>query len=281
MEAASQASRLSPEELSRTTFIVADLSGEFDGEEGMIWPKKISSLNHDRFVQLVDRLSQSNTGRFAVQAEAKALEAEEAERIDVETAVASALERGDDPSIAKSLGSEADLVILGEPSGPNPKWARGVASFLAERTRALEPPESPLMEREEENLANAMERMDIEDLAKHFAGSKNAFTVQNICEEDPNLFFSHAMVQAIVPTQLKWDKVVAKMNAATGNEKGATNQIIDLSRLDASLLAPREVGKDDEVHMDSVKRKRRKKMRKHKYRKFRKATRVERNRLKK
>jgi hypothetical protein len=272
MEAASQASRLSPEELSRTTFVVK--LGESD-QEGA-WPKKVVRLDHDRFVKLVDRLSQSQTGLYAVQAEAKALEAEQAQRKDIDSAVASALERGEDPSVAKSLGSEADLVILGEPSGPNPEWPRGVASFLVDKTRALEPPKAAT-DKGHEDVVAALEQMDLEDLAKHFGQS--AVTVQNVSEDHANLLLNHAMVQAILPSALKWDAVVAKMEAATSVDKTASTQTVDWSIVNAGWESADNDGND--VHMDSVKRKRRKKMRKHKYRKFRKATRTERNRLKK
>lgn len=274
MEAASQASRLSPEELSRTTFVVK--LGESDHEGA--WPEKVTKLNHDRFVKLVDRLSQSQTGLYAVQAEAKALEVEQAQKKDVESAVASAMERGEDPSVAKSLGSEADLVVLGEPSGPNPEWPRGVASYLVDKTRALEPPRAPA-DKAEEGVLTAVERVDLEDLVKHFAGSESAVTVQNVSEDNANMLLNHAMVQAILPSALQWDAVVAKMEAATSVDKTAPAQAVDWSIINADWEPMDNDG--DEVHMDSVKRKRRKKMRKHKYRKFRKATRTERNRLKK
>jgi len=286
MEAASRASRLSADELSKTTFIISGALNEKDDSQESTWPKRVASLDHNRFVKLIDSLSKKGTGRKAVQAEAQALEEEEASREDVESAVANAIERGEDPSVAKSLGSEADLVVLGEPSGPNPAWPRGVATFLAEKTRALEAPEAPSMDGAEE-LESGMESMEIEELAKHFAGSANAFTMQNMSEDDPNLMLSHAMVQATLPSRLKWDAIVAKMDAATNVEGESLNKAVDVSALNADLL-PAEEGNeeetnenDDEVHLDSVKRKRKKKMRKHKYRKFRKATRVERNRLKK
>ena len=284
MEVASQASRLSPEQLSRTTFVISGAaSNGKDGsgdQQGMVWPRKVASLDFARFSKLVDSISKPGVGSEAIHIQAVALEQEESHRKDVENAVANALERGEDTSVVANLGSEAELVVLGEPSGPNPKWPRGVATFLAERTRALEPPAAPLMEGEAE-LVQAMEKLEMEELARHFTGSENAFTMQNMSEDDPNLLLSHAMVQATLPARLQWDSVVAKMDAATG-DKLATSPV-DLSSLNANLLQAEEKASDegDEVHMDSVRRKRRKKMRKHKYRKFRKATRVERTRLKK
>ncbi|UZJ51295.1 hypothetical protein CBS101457_000615 [Exobasidium rhododendri] len=280
MEAASRASRLSADQLSRTTFVITGSLSEESGSKETVWPQKVATLDYSRFVKLVDSLSKEGGGRKAVQAEAKILEKEEANRKDVESAVANALERGESTKVAKSLGSEADLVVLGEPNGPNPEWARGVATFLAEKTRALEAPKAP-SSGEIQDLEKRVEEIGIEELAQHFAGSSNAFTMQSMSEDDPNLMLSHAFVQATLPDRLKWDGIVAKMDAATGIERSRTNEVIDLSTLNADLLTAEEANEDDEVHMDSVKRKRKKKMRKHKYRKFRKATRVERNRLKK
>jgi hypothetical protein len=276
MEAASQASKLSPEELSRTLFVVTGVSET--GKEP-VWPVKVHSISHDRFTKLIDRLSTSQSGLDAVEEEAEALEAEEAHKRDVKEAIASALDRGVNPSAARKLGSEAELVVLGEPNGPSPEWPRGVASYIVENTRALEPPPAPIKQGETD-MVEAMERMDIEDLAKHFTGSENAFQVQNVSDNDANLLLNHAMVQAILPARLRWDAVVAKMDQASNITPAASSQVVDWSIINADST-PTEDDDCDEVHMDSVKRKRRKKMRKHKYRKFRKATRVERNRLKK
>jgi BRCT domain type II-containing protein len=282
MEAASRASRLSADQLSRTTFVITGSLNESGESKEVAWPKKIATLDHSRFVQLIDNLSLQGSGRNAVQIEAQALEEEEANRRDVESAVTNALERGEDTKVARSLGSEADLVVLGEPSGPNPEWPRGVATFLAERTRALEAPAAPSKDGVH-GVEEGTQDVGIEELARHFAGNANAFTMQNMSEDDPNLMLSHAFVQATLPDRLRWDGVLSKMNAATGVEGDRASRIVDVSALNADLLATtaEDASEDDDVHLDSVKRKRKKKMRKHKYRKFRKATRVERNRLKK
>lgn len=280
METASQASRLSQEELSRTTFVIG---GSLDTMNEPANAQKVTSLSYDRFVKLVDNLAMSNTGLESVYREAKTLEEEATLEQDVEKAVAEALERGEDASAARKLGSESDLVVLGEPDGPNPDWPRGVATFLTEETRALEPPEAKVEAEEgkdvEATSEQAMKLLNVQELAKAFAGEDSAYTVRKVTEKDPNLLLSHALVQAILPPRLKWDRIEAQMNAAAGiTTSEGSKTSYDISALNADPLSATEA---DTVNMDSVKRKRRKKMRKHKYKKFRKATRTERNRLKK
>ena len=101
---------------------------------------------------------------------------------------------------------------------------------------------------------------------------------------------SHALVQSTLPLALKWDKLVAKMDAVVLNDPEQVNRVVDTTKLDAKLeagAASRVVAnvspmlEAHNVMMDSVRRKRRKKIRKHKYKKLRKAQRAERQRMKK
>ncbi|KAK0527877.1 hypothetical protein OC842_004717 [Tilletia horrida] len=59
------------------------------------------------------------------------------------SAIARAIERGENPALARKLGVESELVILGEQAGPSVEWARGVALWLAEHGRAYLPPPPP------------------------------------------------------------------------------------------------------------------------------------------
>lgn len=266
------------------------------------WRRPIKDLSADRFNKIIDSLSKDNVASNAVLSEASRLDGEEAARIDREQAVAAALERGEDTTVAKSLGSEADLIVLGEPNGPDPKWARGVATHLAEKTRALQPPAPPrpskltetaaLDEGESEDIfylgSFVAESFDADgNLPEHLVADADGPATFGD-DENPTLMFSHALIQSHLPKALEWDAIVDKMDKASLDSKvkgvqdgevGRESDLVDLSRLNADLS--KQVGDADGVFMDSVKRKRRKKMRKHKYRKLRKATRVERTRLKK
>lgn len=259
-EAMSQASRMSPQELANTTFVIA-AHDEAEPVSARQWTKRLSQIDHPRFSKLLDHLSKDTGARNVVQEAAMAIQKEESNRKDVEEAVSNALERGEDPRAAIKLGSEADLVVLGEPKGPNPDWHRGVATYLAQSTRAFEPPAAPSTDTQA-----ALEQ------------SKGSYAA----DEDPNLMLSHALVQAHLPPSLAWDSIVSKMNQATISDGTSSphtqSPIIRIGDLDATLPSTSE---PQIVQMDSVKRKRRKKMRKHKYRKLRKATRTERSRLKK
>lgn len=244
-------------------------------------PQRIVDIEQERFISLLDRLASAKSsakGSERVRKEAKELESEQSRRKDVEEAVNSALERGENPATAKALGSEADLVILGEPEGPNPSWARGTATYLAESTRAFEPPSPPSVGKAGKSAeANKGEELTLE--SKDLSASIKIIDERG---EDPNLLLSHAMVQATLPPALSWNRLVAKMDAATLKEGGSLS-FIDVNSLDAELLPIMEKPSSEHqvVEMDSTKRKRKKKMRKHKYRKLRKATRIERSRLKK
>lgn len=276
------------------------------------WRRPIRNLSAERFNKILDTLSKGDgTSNAVVAEEANQLDEEEAARMDREQAVAAALERGEDITAAQSLGSEADLIVLGEPSGPDPKWARGVATHLAEKTRALQPPSPPTVpktsstspsKRNESALSDEEESQDIFYLGSFVAESfdADAKLPEHLLadhgdrqatfgeDDNPTLIFSHALVQSHLPKALAWDAIVDKMNSASLDPSSAlqsgaraeTGSVVDVTKLNADLRKEAsEEGED--VLMDSVKRKRRKKMRKHKYRKLRKRTRVERTRLKK
>ena len=102
-------------------------------------------------------------------------------------------------------------------------------------------------------------------------------------DDDPNLMLSHAFVQLTLPLALKWDKLVAQMDAVALNDPKKAEDVVDTNKLDARLEGVKGSPKlaAHNVMMDSVRRKRRKKIRKHKYKKLRKAQRAERQRMKK
>lgn len=246
------------------------------------------SIAPERFNELVDGLSgveaevatddaatrwlvssfHPESDRVAV--ESAKLEEEERIREEEDEAVQNALDRGEDPETARKLGAEADLIILGEPHGPSGEWSRGVATYLAEKGRAYEAPPAPTIG----------DNTDIEQIETPHVSSSVFFT-----DDDPNLMLSHALVQSTLPLALKWDKLVAQMDAVALNDPAQADKVVDTSKLDAQLDGKR--GKVSpllaahNVMMDSVRRKRRKKIRKHKYKKLRKAQRAERQRMKK
>lgn len=214
-----------------------------------------------------------------VAVESAKLEEEERIREEEEEAVQNALERGEDPETARKLGAEADLIILGEPHGPSAEWSRGVATYLAEKGRAYEAPPAP----SPSDDAAATDGDTLGQLEAPHVASSVFFT-----DDDPNLMLSHALVQSTLPLALKWDKLVAQMEAAALNDPARADAVVDTSKLDAELEAVKgkrvKVSPLLEAHnimMDSVRRKRRKKIRKHKYKKLRKVQRAERQRMKK
>lgn len=212
-----------------------------------------------------------------VAVESAKLEEEERIREEEEEAVQNAVERGEDPETARKLGAEADLIILGEPHGPSAEWSRGVATYLAEKGRAYEAPPAPVAS----DAAAAAEAS--EQLEPPHVASSIFFT-----DDDPNLMLSHALVQSTLPLALKWDKLVAQMDAVALNDPSRADAVVDTTKLDAKL-EPVKGRRGDvspllaahNIMMDSVRRKRRKKIRKHKYKKLRKAQRAERQRMKK
>lgn len=251
------------------------------------------SIAPERFNELVDGLSgaeaevaaesESEPTKWIVSSfhpesdkvaiESAKLEEEERIKEEEEEAVQNALERGEDPETARKLGAEADLIILGEPHGPSAEWSRGVATYLAEKGRAYEPPPAPTPS------TSAPSPLE----PPHVANSV-FFT-----DDDPNLMLSHALVQTTLPLALKWDKLVAQMDAVALNDPTKADDLVDIKKLDAQLepVRGKRVGlgspmlEAHNVMMDSVRRKRRKKIRKHKYKKLRKAQRAERQRMKK
>jgi Mitochondrial domain of unknown function (DUF1713) len=276
MQSLQESGHLSESNLEGATVVIAAAP-----DMQTAYPQRIENIEQERFASLLDRLANAKSGSNAgeiVRKEAKELESEQNRRKDVEEAVNSALERGENPATAKALGSEADLVILGEPEGPNPSWARGTATHLAQSTRAFEPPLQPAFGKAgKDAVANKGEELKLE--SKEMSANIKIIDER---EDDPNLLLSHAMVQATLPSALSWNRLVAKMDAATLKEGGSLS-FIDVDSLDAELLpiTEKSISEHQVVEMDSTKRKRKKKMRKHKYRKLRKATRIERSRLKK
>lgn len=212
-----------------------------------------------------------------VAVESAKLEEEERIREEEEEAVQNAMDRGEDPETARKLGAEADLIILGEPHGPSAEWSRGVATYLAEKGRAYEAPPAP-------TTGQAAADLDAADLEAPHVANSVFYT-----DDDPNLMLSHALVQSTLPLALKWDKLVAQMDAVALNDPSRAEAVVDTSKLDAQLEGTAFKGhvkvspllEAHNIMMDSVRRKRRKKIRKHKYKKLRKAQRAERQRMKK
>lgn len=264
MQSLHKSGRISAQDLDTATVVIAAV----DDVSHSPHAKRMEGVEQSRFVKLIDRLAKEGRTEedtaHLIQAEAERMESEQKHKKDIESAVSNALERGEDPSLAQILGSESDMVILGEPKGPNPAWARGVATHMANATRAFVPP-SDVVEAAETD-AELIQAQD---------GTTASIKIIDDREEDPNLILSHAMVQATLPPALSWDRIVAKMDAASMCQ--SEKQVVDVSALNADLLN-RLIS---QVSLDSTKRKRGKKMRKHKYRKLRKATRIERSRLKK
>lgn len=264
MRSLHKSGRISAQDLDNATVVIASV----DDMNTSLHAKRVEGLDQARFVKLLDRLTlERDAGAESlrtIRAEAHRMEEQERQKKDVETAVNNALERGEDTSLAQALGTEADLVVLGEPEGPNPAWARGVATHMAHSTRAYVPPSEAISA----SQADA-------DIVQTEDGTTASIKIIDEREDDPNLILSHAMVQATLPPALSWDRIVAKMDAASSGKK--EKPVVDLDALNADLLNHLI----SQVSLDSTKRKRGKKMRKHKYRKLRKATRIERSRLKK
>ncbi|CBQ68832.1 conserved hypothetical protein [Sporisorium reilianum SRZ2] len=275
--------------------------GNFASESQQQWRRRMRTIAPERFNELVDGLAgieaenavaaddaatrwlvssfHPESDRVAV--ESAKLEEEERMREEEEEAVQNAMDRGEDPETARKLGAEADLIILGEPHGPSAEWSRGVATYLAEKGRAYEAPPAP-------TTTGQQQGADV-DAADQFEAPHVANSVF-YTDDDPNLMLSHALVQSTLPLALKWDKLVAQMDAVALNDASRAEAVVDTSKLDAELEGPALERKHVKVSpllaahnimMDSVRRKRRKKIRKHKYKKLRKAQRAERQRMKK
>lgn len=263
-----------------------DAFGKFSNGAPSQWRRRINNIGTERFAKLIDGLAGTEESAALTQTEktlaarsslqfrpkstrvaleSAKLDEEERLKEEEEEAVHYALERGEDPEAARKLGAEADLIVLGEPDGPDPQWSRGVALHLAENCRAYEAPAAPKAQD------------GLKDEIKQRASLMSDRVVESVyfTDDDPNLMLSHALVQSSLPLALKWDALVAKMNAAALNDPSkSTEGLIDLTRLNAQLDT-------EEVMLDSTRRKRKKKMRKHKYKKLRKLQRPERQKLKK
>ncbi|PWN42490.1 hypothetical protein IE81DRAFT_323458 [Ceraceosorus guamensis] len=296
--------------------VVTDVSEMPSGPS--IWPNALRNVTPSRFSRLLDSLSESPSSSSPIsQTSLKVVMerhkmAEELRREkECAEAVANAVERGEDPTVARALGGEADTVILGEPSGPQADWSPGVASFMAKHLRAFEPPSAPdargrllsapqtagssmphfgrsgvitLGEGEEfddEDVADRLSSMFTDAMngidGASFGGNVHGLPPSNVEEDAPNLLLSHAMVQAALPNSLAWDRLVGQMDAAALDDASIARGGVNPSLLNADPLPP-----DHELHvsLDSVRRKRKKKMRKHKYKKLRKRTRIQRQQQK-
>lgn len=124
-----------------------------------IWRRRARRVDTDTFSHLLDRLSQlslsSRKSRIvrrvrsrgftpsspAVLAASQYVERMEREAEIRELVMANAIEQGEDVERAARLGSEAELVVLGEPAGAHKDWAPGVATHLDTHTQPYVPPQ--------------------------------------------------------------------------------------------------------------------------------------------
>ena len=125
-----------------------------------IWRRRARRVDTDTFSHLLDRLSQlslsSRKSRIArrvrsrgftpsspaVLAASQYVERMERDAEIRELVMANAIEQGEDVERAARLGSEAELVVLGEPAGAHKDWAPGVATHLDTHTPPYVPPPS-------------------------------------------------------------------------------------------------------------------------------------------
>lgn len=155
------------------------------------WRSKARSVDAAMFSEVVDRLAATSlrrrrTGRSpAVQAAARHVERRERAADEREEAVSNAVERGEDPVRAERLGAEADLVVLGEPSGSDADWAPGVATHLG-TTQAYVPPAAP-------------------------GAPRRATPRPAEADEDAHLWLMHGLVQTRVGAAREWDAVAQRM----------------------------------------------------------------------
>jgi len=162
-----------------------------------------------------------------------------------------------------------------------------VATFLAENTRAYQPPPPPTP------ATSFLKQQKLSPKSTVY-----------LTDDDPSLMLSHALIQSSLPQALEWDRITSLMDSAALNDKSLERKGINLKAIkeifnDKSLggldlqvegegkimsfdqltkeaeengwilLAGKELelmgeeGKN-QVGLDSVKRKRKTKMRKHK-----------------
>lgn len=147
-------------------------------------------------------------------------------------AVSSALERGEDTTVAQSLGPEADLIVVGEPEGPHAEWGKGVASYLARFGNAYQAPPAPQageaaaqvkglddvasyqVHRDEASIIEEGEALEAQADAYEAAGENAAWPLSSGSLEDVNLWLGHALVQDKMRAGLDWQRVVAQMDAS-------------------------------------------------------------------
>ncbi|KAK0553814.1 hypothetical protein OC846_002345 [Tilletia horrida] len=136
-----------------------------------IWSSKPKiTVTPEQFNQLIDELAAPASHQDEAQrpspkviTSAIKLLANDSYLTSRNAAITRALERGESPLLARRLGVESELVVLGEANGPRVEWARGVALWLAENGRAYVPPPPPLnpslSEQDNEQKLTRRERM--------------------------------------------------------------------------------------------------------------------------
>lgn len=276
----------------------------------------LRSISQQTFDSLVQPGNSIMKSPLAIHASIAAEQAWESER---GRAVEAARERGEDTLLAQRLGPESDLVVLGEPEGPNADWGRGVASYLAKYGRPYEAPFAPVAYGEEAAKLKTLDDLMTFHVSHGFAAGAqvaldsgaNSSSSTSIDGDDVHLWLGHALIQVKTKADLAWNKTLKKLFGSSegigpqfdvdslhafgrGNEPRPGVQTVTIISA-ADLIAGHadDVGlfiidRHDSlssptaaVQMDSVRRKRRKKMNKMKYKKLRKKQRAERQKLKK
>ncbi|PWN25747.1 hypothetical protein BDZ90DRAFT_275646 [Jaminaea rosea] len=164
---------------------------------------------------------------------------EQAWQAEKARAVSSALERGEDTTVAESLGPEADLVVVGEPEGARAEWGRGVASYLARFGNAYQAPPAPVaseaaanvkglddvtsyqVRSDERSSLEEEEDLDVEALEASSPASSPVWPLSHGSLEDVNLWLGHALVQDQTRAALEWTRVLAQMDASVNGGRTA------------------------------------------------------------
>lgn len=185
------------------------LLSEFEEAPEGHWRRRTRGVDNATFGEMLDRLSQLDvaprTKRMrrgmrratppaspVVYAESKRIERQERDQDAREEAIANARERGEDVARAERLGHEAELVVLGEPSGSQKEWGRGVATHLGAHTAPYVPPSATRTPK-----AFSMEPALNEEHA----------------DQDAHLWLSHGLVQTQVQAQREWNAVLEQMQS--------------------------------------------------------------------
>lgn len=188
-----------------------------------IWRRRARRINNDTFASLLDRLSHlsvsppslSTTPRKssrqarrhlryvasrgfapsspAVHAASQHIERLEREEEAREQVMAHAIEHGEDVERAARLGSEAELVVLGEPAGPHKDWAPGVATHLGTHTQPYVPPGS-------QSQFHGAQRMP---------SRSSANDMDAAADEDAHLWLMQGLVHTRVHADHAWRTFIA------------------------------------------------------------------------